>query len=345
MDGVTDAAFRFITAKYGKPDLIFTEFTPVEGITAGAVKSLYSLIYDKSEHPIVAQFFGKTPLAFYKAAVIAAELGFDGVDINMGCPAKNIASKGAGAGLILNPTLAKKIILETKRGILDWSEGLKLEKLALPKPILNYIKSAKNSWVRNTVIATQAKHQSSLPKPTRKLLPISVKTRLGYKENTAIDWIKKILETKPAAITIHGRTLQQGYSGKADWETIAKAGEIIHKAGALALGNGDIKNRQEACEKAVNYQVDGVLIGRSALGNPWIFSNKEPTIAAKFKVAIEHAEKYSEIFGRGYFSPMKKHLAWYCRGFPGAATVRQALMRTESFEEVEAILSDTLKQQ
>jgi len=351
MDGVTDAAFRFVTAKYGKPDVIFTEFTPVEGISAGAVKSLYSLIYGKAEHPIVAQFFGKTPADFYNAAIIAAELGFDGVDINMGCPAKNIAGKGSGAGLILNPPLAKKIIREAKRGIHEWSEGLKIEEIGLPEPVISYINGAKQGWARHTVKSAtktgparpmRISKLAWIAGSARKLLPVSVKTRIGYEKDTVTEWIKKILEEKPEAITIHGRTYKQGYGENADWESIAKAAEIIHRAGAFAIGNGDVKSLEEARIKSVNYGVDGVLIGRAALGNPWIFSGKDPKITEKFKVATEHAKKYSEIFGRGYFSPMKKHLAWYCRGFPGAAAVRQALMTAESFEEVEGILNKAL---
>jgi tRNA-dihydrouridine synthase len=342
MDGVTDAPFRYITARYGKPDVIFTEFTPVEGIAAGAVRTLYSLIYDESERPVVAQFFGKTPAAFYGAAVIAAELGFDGIDINMGCPAKNIAGQGSGAGLILDPPLAKKIIKETKRGAKDWADGLKLSDIGLPGPVMEYVNSVRKRARKGAArggLAHRARTKSGL---TRKILPVSVKTRLGYEKDTVVEWVKHLLEEKPAAITIHGRTFRHGYSGDADWDAIAKAAAVIRKAGAIAIGNGDVKSMADARERAERYEVDGVLIGRAALGNPWIFAEKTPSVQQKFKVATEHAKKYSMVFGRGYFSPMKKHLAWYCRGFPGAAAVRQSLMTAESFEEVEGILKDAL---
>lgn len=334
MDGVSDAAFRFITAKYGDPDVIFTEFTPVEGICARAVRAAYSLIYDKSERPVVAQFFGKTPEAFYKAAFVACELGFDGIDINMGCPAKSIALKGSGAGLILNPSLAKSIVRRTKDAARDWSEGKKISSVGLPEAILEYMKSIRPKKV------------------ARRLLPVSVKTRLGYDKSIVEEWVRHILETAPAAITIHGRTYKQGYAGDADWEAIARAAKIIQSAGVIAVGNGDVKSLEEARSRALEFGVDGVLIGRAALGNPWVFSGRanargetavfEPTLQTRFKVAAEHARKYAQVFGRGYFTPMRKHLAWYCRGFPGAAETRHKLMQADSYEEVTEIFRSAL---
>ncbi|HLG25521.1 MAG TPA: tRNA-dihydrouridine synthase family protein, partial [Candidatus Gracilibacteria bacterium] len=95
MDGVTDAPFRLIAARYAKPHFHITEFTSVEGICHGALKSLKAFLYDEIERPIVAQMFGSDPESFYKSAFVVCELGFDGIDINMGCPANNVASKGA----------------------------------------------------------------------------------------------------------------------------------------------------------------------------------------------------------------------------------------------------------
>ena len=133
MDGVTDAPFRYIACKYGNPDLIVTEFTSVEGICHGATKNLRAFIFDRSERPICAQLFGSTPDAFYNAAFVVCELGFDGIDINMGCPAGNIASKGAGAALIKTPKLAQQIILRTKEAAKDWYEGKKIKDTHLPE--------------------------------------------------------------------------------------------------------------------------------------------------------------------------------------------------------------------
>ena len=117
MANVTDAAFRSIIAKYGKPDVMFTEFVSADGlVSVGREALLPDLKFGDSERPIVAQFFGATPEHFYEVAVLARELGFDGVDINMGCPDRAVLKQGAGAALIEKPELARRIISETKRG-------------------------------------------------------------------------------------------------------------------------------------------------------------------------------------------------------------------------------------
>ncbi|TSC84720.1 MAG: tRNA-dihydrouridine synthase [Parcubacteria group bacterium Gr01-1014_13] len=117
MANVTDAAFRQVIAKYGKPDVMFTEFVSCDGlVSAGQKKLLVDFMYTESERPIVAQIFGSKPENFYKTALLIQELGFDGIDINMGCPDRNIEKQGAGACLMKNPKLAQEIIRETKRG-------------------------------------------------------------------------------------------------------------------------------------------------------------------------------------------------------------------------------------
>jgi len=117
MANVTDSAFRQIIAHYGKPDVFWTEFVSADGLcSAGRVRLLLDLQFSKKEHPIVAQIFGANPQNFYKAAQIIADLGFDGIDINLGCPDRAIVKQGAGAALIKNPALAKEIILATKKG-------------------------------------------------------------------------------------------------------------------------------------------------------------------------------------------------------------------------------------
>lgn len=319
MDGVTDAPFRFITAKYGKPDLHITEFTSVEGICAGALKILRAFLYDEIERPIVAQVFGSTPEAFYKAAFVVAELGFDGIDINMGCPAGNIATKGAGAALIKTPELAKEIVRKTKQGCLDWANGRAIEDVGLPEKIVEYAKNI----------------------TTRKILPVSIKTRIGYNSIVIEEWVKHLLEVEPVNISIHGRTLKQMYTGFANWEEIAKAAAIIHQTKTTVLGNGDIKTLAEAHLKIKQYGVDGVLIGRAAFGNPWIFAQNTPaeiTLAEKFRVAIEHTKYFEKNMNKEKFFPMRKHLAWYCKGFPNASEIRQKLMFTTNAKEVEEIL-------
>ena len=110
MDGVTDASFRFIVAKHGRPDVTLTEFVNVETAFFAPHMLIKDLTYSEIERPVVAQIYGHTPEMFYQVAHIVCELGFDGLDVNMGCPAKKVAAKGSGAALIRTPDLARAII-------------------------------------------------------------------------------------------------------------------------------------------------------------------------------------------------------------------------------------------
>lgn len=324
MDGVTDAAFRYMTAKYGKPDVIYTEFLNVEGLARGAVSMLDHFIYNKIERPIVAQIYGVETESFYKVALMCCYLGFDGIDINMGCPANKVARRNSGAGLIRVPDQAKKIIRTVKQAVKDWSEGITLEKAEIRPKIITALK------------AMQTKE------PKRKLIPISVKTRTGIDQVIAEEWVKHLLEEEPAVITMHGRTLKQMYTGEAKWEVLGKVAKIVKQTDTLFLGNGDIQTLEDAKERCKKYGTDGALVGRATCGNPWFFSGVEPTIKDRFKAAIDHARYYEETQMKYTFFAMRKHLAWYCRGFDGARELRAKLMQTNSSEEVKEILTEAL---
>jgi nifR3 family TIM-barrel protein len=114
---VTDAAFRRMIAKYGKPDVTYTEFVSADGLcSAGQAILLRDLVYSEAERPILAQLFSSNPTKLEQAAALVKSLGFDGLDINMGCPDRNVEKQGAGAALIKNPSLAKELILAAKQG-------------------------------------------------------------------------------------------------------------------------------------------------------------------------------------------------------------------------------------
>lgn len=340
MDGVTDAPFRAMVLKYGRPDVIFTEFVSVDGLhfaqgekrermlkefvkardlLANFSRKRFlqsSQLSDVSEETLraenhltreinqprntfeVAQVFGNKPEFFVEAAKLVESLGFDGIDINMGCPAKNVSENGCGAGLIRTPELAQEI-------------------------------------VRATMGATK--------------LPVSVKTRIGVSSVGEMEeWITTLCEVKPANISLHGRTLKQLYQGSADWDAIGRAAKIVREAGLHLLGNGDIGSLMEAEEKVKRYGVDGVLIGRAAEGNPEIFvGNDDPSPEIRLGWAVEHAKLYEKLFKPmnaseddiRWFLPMRKHLAWYAHGFPRAVELRMALMRTKNADEVEQIIT------
>jgi nifR3 family TIM-barrel protein len=114
---VTDAAFRYLIAKYGKPDVFYTEFVSCDGLVSGGRDVLLrDLAFSSTEHPIVAQLFGSNPDHFVRCAELVQSLGFDGLDVNMGCPDRNVEKQGAGAALMKHPRLAREIIRAAKAG-------------------------------------------------------------------------------------------------------------------------------------------------------------------------------------------------------------------------------------
>lgn len=312
MDGVTDAVFRYMVCLHSRPSFVMTEFVNVEGLARGAVKKIPAFIFNEIERPIVAQIFGVEVDSFYKAAVLVSALGFDGVDINMGCPAKKVEKKGSGAGLIRTPELAKDIIWAVKRGVKDWAEGISLEEAGVHSKVISECK----------VIGKRVK------------LPVSVKTRIGYDKPLTSEWISHILEAKVDLVSLHGRTLKQMYGGEADWEEIGKAAEMCRRAGVMIIGNGDVKSMDDAEARIKEYGVDGVMVGRAAMGNPWFFGGDEPMQGNRIQAARDHLKYFEKFLGKHLaYHTVKKHLGWYLKGFDGARELRAKLMQTESAKE------------
>jgi tRNA-dihydrouridine synthase len=344
MDGVTDASFRYITAKHGGPDVIFTEFVNIQAAFHAAHTLIKDLTYCEIERPVVAQIYGRSPELFYKVAHIVCELGFDGLDINMGCPARKVAAAGCGAALIREPDLALAIIRAAKAGIQDWCAGQMLNDIEVDRELIEKIKIA------NCLRTGTDSPLERLP------IPVSVKTRLGYDRIVIEDWVSTLLEESPAAISVHGRTLQQGYKGDADWGAIARAVEVGKGSEALILGNGDLQDMAQVQRRVRETQVDGVLLGRAAQGNPWIFrakrhlkralaENRQLSIACipvsleeRFRVISEHSQHHEQQASGENFVGIRKHLTWYCRGFRGAAEMRAQMVRVKTAAEVKQCL-------
>lgn len=345
MDGVTDATFRHTVALQGKPDVSFTEFTHVHDVCRGPEFLLDSLIYHEAERPVVAQLYGKDPDLFYQAAHAVCELGFDGLDINMGCPSRSVASSGSGAGLIRTPDVAHAIMQATRRGIADWAAGQTLEGAGL-KP------------GRVEAIRLMNEQREDARPLVRQTIPLSVKTRLGYDVAIVDRWIEHLLMEQPAVISLHGRTLQQMYRGEADWGAIGRAVEIARGSGTLLFGNGDVHSLQDVVRRVRETGVDGVLVGRATLGAPWFFQQKEearvllrqqlpggpepvlPSLDARFELLLDHARRFESACGTGQFRRMRKHLGWYCKGFPHAASLRASMVRVSSSADVEEVLAN-----
>ncbi|GCE11667.1 tRNA dihydrouridine synthase [Tengunoibacter tsumagoiensis] len=356
MDGVTDAPCRTMHGLHGRPDVVLTEFTNVEGLWRGSDRIFRDFLYTPVERPAVAQIFGCKPEYFYKAAHVVCELGFDGVDINMGCPASKIANRGGGAALIRVPDTAKEIIRATQQGVRDWANGQTLEELEMDPQRIQRIRQMNEERVRIWGDSAQIE---------RRLLPVSVKTRLGYDKITITDWVQELLELEPAVITLHGRTLVQHYKGEANWEAIAEAAEIVRKTETLILGNGDILTLAQAGQRIQEAGVHGVLIGRATFGNPWIFQRKEelrhllregqrpteenlptiqPTREERLHMALEHARVHAALKGEDHFVELRKHMGWYLGRFPGAKQVRNELVQIHSLADVERIILKALEE-
>lgn len=305
MANVTDAAFRRMFAELGPPDVFWTEFVSVEGLLSrGREQLLVDFWKSDAEHPIVAQIFGSKPEQFEEVAKLVRELGFDGVDINMGCPDSGIEKSGAGASLIKNPGLAREIIRATKRG-------------------------------------------------TGGAIPVSVKTRLGYRSTDEMtEWLTALLNEDIAALTVHLRTRNEMSDVPAHWD---RAREIVALRDRLApetvvLGNGDVATLAEAKARAAETGMDGIMVGRGMFGNPWFFNEKlggqAPNVNEKLMRMVEHAELFEKLYksnlskregGIKSFDIMKKHFKAYCSGFDDAKELRIKLMATRDASEVRKV--------
>src|SRR6185312_10730494 len=193
----TDAPCRTMHGLYGRPDVVLTEFTNVEGLWRGSDRIFRDFLYTPAERPVVAQIFGCRPEYFYKAAHVVCELGFDGLDINMGCPARTVANRGGGAGLIRMPDMAKEIIRACQQGVRDWANGQTLEDLEMDSARIQSLRCMNQERVE--IWGDSARIE-------RRLIPVSVKTRMGYDSIVITDWIKDLLEMEPHVISLHGRT-------------------------------------------------------------------------------------------------------------------------------------------
>jgi tRNA-dihydrouridine synthase B len=331
MDDVTDHPYRHIQKKYGNPAVVYTEFTSVEGVCHGAERLLKDFHYDETQRPIVAQVYGTTPEFFRETATLLCELGFDGIDINMGCPAKNVAHSGAGAALIRTPDLAQEIIRATKAGVSDYVDGKRARDCEhITEPIWQEV---------------SARHQAlPVEYQTPRLIPVSVKTRVGYDTSVVHEWIPALLAMEPVAIALHGRTLNQRYSGEANWELIGQAAELVHQTQTLIIGNGDIPDLPTALLRAKQYDLHGVLIGRASFGNPYAFLSTPLPAGAPtlFQIALDHARLFEATYQHDpmyNFLPMRKHLGWYVKSIPEARQIRIELFQSTNADQVEEIMT------
>ena len=295
MDGITDWPTRQIQISVAKPDVIFTEFIGAEFMINKPEKLKRKISFSENERPIVAQIVGYMPDAFATTVKKIIEEGFDGIDLNLGCPARSIMHRGAGAALIGNFHDTAEIIENILRAIDE--------------------------------------------NKSRGKIPFSVKTRINKDRDMTAKWFEFLTEFPLDAIIIHGRKPHQGLTGDVDWKELEFVSEIIKSKNILCIGNGGITSLEHGREMCEKHNLDGVLIGQAALGNPWIFREIKPEVAEILHIIKKHAELAWEFYGQRGFPSVIKHFKWYCKNFSGSKKLRAALLKTKTLQEVMSILS------
>ncbi len=306
---VTDPAFRRLIAQIQAPDVMWTEFVSADGlyytrevkkILDGENPLMRDFQYSEAERPILAQIFsGKAEMIAY-ASELAATLGFDGVDINMGCPDRTIEKQQAGAAMMKNPKHAQEIVRAAKDGAARGKPGG---------------------------------------------IPVSVKTRIGYNQEMLDEWLPALLESEPAAVTLHLRTRKEMSLVPARWELMQKALALRDAAGSktLLIGNGDVKDLDDARAKVAESGADGAMLGRAIFGNPWLFAGRKPhdtPIAERLTALVLLARGFEELRPQKSFHILKKHIKAFVTGFDGAADLRAKLMNTESADELARVITE-----
>ncbi|RME28609.1 MAG: tRNA dihydrouridine synthase DusB [Deltaproteobacteria bacterium] len=296
MAGVTDSPFRRLNRRLGCP-VVVTEMVSTEGIIRNQPNTLRLLRFDEEEHPIIVQLFGHRPEAFGDAARVCEDMGFDGIDINMGCPVRKVVGHGAGAGLLKDPQNAVAIV--------------------------RAVRGATN-------------------------LPVSVKLRAGWStgDRSGLELAQECARQGVDCITLHARTRQQFYSGRADWNLI---GELASKVDVPVFGNGDVWSPDDALRMVEQTGCHGVAIGRGALGDPWLCGAAAALLDGgtpdyppegwqryeMFCIHLDFMIDYMNDESRAV-RVMRKHLAWYSRGIEGAAKLRRNLGRMVDAQQMKS---------
>lgn len=299
MAGITDTTFRLLCRENGA-DIVLTEMASAKGLLMQPERTRRFLEYREAERPVGAQLFGAVPGEIGEAAGRIRDFGFDFVDINMGCPVRKVIAGGAGAALLSNPALAGELVAAAVRG----GGGI----------------------------------------------PVTVKIRSGSgkEPETYLEVARAVFGAGAAAVTLHPRTRGQMFSGLADWSRIADLKREFPDR--VIVGNGDVRLPEDASRMIAGTGCDAVMIGRAALGNPWIFQairrellapvgsaaalpSTGPSPGERRALILRHGEEMHLRLGDAGIREMRKHLAWYSRGTPGAAAFRAELVRVGTLDD------------
>jgi tRNA-dihydrouridine synthase B len=298
MSGRTNLPFRLIVKKWGA-GLVITEMISAAGLWRGQEKTHAYFKTHPDERPVSAQLFGSEAEAMVMSAGIAAEKGMDGVDINMGCPARKVVKSGAGAALMRDSKKAGKIISAVRRS-------------------------------------------------TR--LPVTVKIRSGWspEEANALDIARIVEDSGADGICVHPRFASQGFSGKADWAVIT---EIKRALKIPVIGSGDVTEPALALQMRAVTNCDGVMIGRAALGSPWIFKQvlemertgdfSNPSLIERYRVAKEHYFLLLEHLGeKRATNMMRGFLLLYTKGLPNRGFLKGVISEIDGKERLIAVVDE-----
>jgi len=342
MADVTDSAFRRIITKYGKPDVMWTEFVSADGLSSvGRDVLKNNLVFSKKEKPIVAQLFSANPDRMRQASKYVALLGFDGIDINMGCPDRSVEKQGAGAAMMKDMKKAGEIIQAVKNEI---KESRKKVSISV-KTRVGYNKNQIEEWI------------PFLLSQNIDALTIHARTRKEMSDVPANwDHVKRVVEIR------NQMKVKTKIIGNGDVKNIEEGRKLAEETGCDGImigraifGNpwlfADLKffhsKRSLSGLRKINSKFSQILGrgGREPVpDHSKTLINFTPTTKEKLKVMLEHTKLFEKLLGKHKnFAVMKKHFKAYANGFTGAKELRVELMETNNSKEVEVIINKFLK--